>query len=229
MPLVESDDPVLAAQLRVSEARIGELRARLDQQIFSERVQAELTRQELLQELASYDHIARRTEQLLARSNVDGRLVLDRPSDLPGRYVRKGESFGYVVQSDTRSVVRIVVSQDDIDLVRNRLERVDVRFAERDQEVHQATLLREVPAAQDELPSTALSIPGGGKIAADPRDPKGGKAMISTFQFDLALPEEIVTQNFGGRVHVRLVLRPEPLARQWYRRFRQLFLAQFHV
>ena len=229
MALVESNDPVLAAQLRVSEARIGELQARLDQQLFRERVQAELTRQELMHELANYHHVARSTEQLVARSNVSGRLVLDRPNDLPGRYFRKGEAFGYVVQPGAPRIVRMVVSQDDVDLVRNRVQHIDARFAERDHEVYQAIMLREVPAAREELPSIALSSAGGGKIAADPPDPKGEWGIASTFQFDLALSEEVVAQNYGGRVHVRLVLRPEPLAQQWYRRIRQLFLAQFHV
>ena len=90
-------------------------------------------------------------------------------------------------------------------------------------------MVREVPAARDELPSTALSSHGGGVIAADPRDPKGGKAMMSTFQFDLELPREARGATYGGRAYVRFVLRPEPLAVQWYRRVRQAFLARFNV
>ena len=123
----------------------------------------------------------------------------------------------------------MVVTQDDVDLVRNRLVRVDVQLAERESEVHVATMLREVPSAKEQLPSTALPSQGGGKIAADPRDPKGEKGLTSTFQFDLALPADVRSSNYGGRVYVRLVLQPEPLAQQAYRRVRQLFLAQFHV
>jgi putative peptide zinc metalloprotease protein len=226
--LVASHDPVLTAELRVSESRIAELQARLDQQLFSERVQAEITRQELTRELAAHHHLMERSERLVARAHVAGTLVLDRPDDLPGRYFRKGETFGYVVH-DARRIVRMVVTQDDVDLVRTRLRRVDVRFAEHDDVTYVATLLREAPAAKEELPSRALSSEGGGKIAADPRDPKGGKALATTFQFDLLLPQAVQAANYGGRVHVRLVLEPEPLARQLYRRVRQLFLAQFHV
>ena len=227
-PLVESHDPAITAELRVLEARLAELEAKLDYQLFAERVEAEITRQELTREHARYTRMLERAEQLIARSAVAGRFLVERPEDLPGRYFRRGELLGYVIQ-DSRRVVRAVVSQDDVDLVRNRLVRVDVRLAERADDVYPAALVREVPAAKDRLPSTALSSEGGGAIAADPRDPKGGKTLASTFQFDLELPLQVPSVSYGGRVYVRFVLRPEPLGQQWYRRIRQVFLAQFHV
>jgi putative peptide zinc metalloprotease protein len=74
-----------------------------------------------------------------------------------------------------------------------------------------------------------LSSEGGGTIAADPRDPRGGKALTSSFQFDLELPSAARKAAFGGRAYVRFVHQPEPLAQQWYRRLRQVFLARFNV
>lgn len=226
--LVDSHDPLVMAQLAIAEARVAELEARLDQQRFTERVQAELTRQELEREAAGRDRILERVEQLTARSAVRGRFVLARADDLPGRFLRKGELIGYVTQEGL-AIVRVVVSQDDVDLVRSRLARADVRLAERIAEVYPAAVVREVPAAKDELPSSALSSQGGGALAADPRDPKGGKAMMSTFQFDLELPREASGAAYGGRAYVRFALQPEPLAFQWYRRVRQAFLARFNV
>jgi putative peptide zinc metalloprotease protein len=228
MPLVESYDSVTAAQLRVIEARIAELQARLDFQLFNEKVQAELTRQELVRERANYDHMARRAEDLVARSGVKGRFMVERADDLPGRYFRKGEVVGYVTHED-RKIIRAVVTQDDVDLVRSRLKEVDVRLAEREDMVYRAAMVREVPAAKEQLPSTALSSEGGGRIAADPRDPKGGKSLASTFQFDLEWKDDVPPVNYGGRVYVRFTLEPEPLAHQWYLRIRQAFLARFHV
>ena len=226
--LVESYDPSITAELGVLEARIAELEAKFAQQLFAERVQAELTRQELAHEHARYARVLERAEQLVARSAVSGRFVMERPDDLPGRFFRKGELLGYVIQ-DARKIVRVVVSQDDVDLVRGRLLRVDVRMAERVEAVYPARLVREVPMAKDQLPSTALSSEGGGVIAADPRDPKGGKAMTTSFQYDLELPSEVPSLSYGGRAYVRFAFTPEPLAQQWYRRIRQVFLAQFHV
>ena len=226
--LVESYEPEITAELGVIEARIAELEAKFAQQLFAERVQAELTRQELAHEQARYARIVERAGQLIARSAVSGRFVMERPDDLPGRFFRKGELLGYVIQ-DARRIVRVVVSQDDVDLVRGRLIRVDVRMAERVETVYPARLIREVPMAKDQLPSAALSSEGGGVIAADPRDPKGGKALTTSFQYDLELPAEVPSISYGGRVYVRFAFEPEPLGRQWYRRIRQVFLAQFSV
>jgi putative peptide zinc metalloprotease protein len=226
--LLESHDPAAAAELRVVEARIEELAARLEQQRFAERVQADITRQELAHELARQAHAIDKSQRLVVRSAVAGRFVLDQPEDLPGRYLRKGELLGHVIQ-DARRIVRVVVSQDDVDLVRERLLRVDVRAAERIEQTLVARLVREVPAAKDQLPSTALSSEGGGAIAADPRDPKSGKALASTFQYDLELAPDAPLLGYGGRVYVRFSFEPEPLGQQWHRRIRQVFLAQFHV
>lgn len=226
--LVASEDPVLAAQVALTEARLAELEARLDGQRFEDRVQAELTRQDIAREAASLARQRQREAQLVARSAATGRFVIDRPEDLPGRFVRKGELIGYVAQ-DTRTLVRAVVSQDDIDLVRSGVLRAEVRLAGHLSDIHAARLVREVPAARDQLPSAALTSEGGGAIAADPRDPLGARALASSFQFDLELPPEVRSATYGARAYVRFTHPPEPLAAQWYRSLRQVFLQRFHV
>jgi putative peptide zinc metalloprotease protein len=226
--LMESYDPVLATQLELAEARISELEAKLDLQRFSEKVQADLTRQELARETANYDRLLERTERLVARSGVKGTFTIDRPNDLPGRFVRKGQLVGYITH-DARRMVRVVVTQDDVDLVRSRLVRAEVRLAEHPDDVYPAIVVREVPMAQEQLPSAALSTEGGGVIAADPRDQKGSKGLSSTFQFDLELPANTPHVTYGGRAYVRFALEPEELMQQAYRRIRQAFLARFHV
>lgn len=226
--LLESEDPVLAAQIALTEARLDELEARLDGQRFEDRVQAEITRQDVARESAALARLRERAGLLVARSGAAGRFVIDRPDDLPGRFVRKGELVGYVAQ-ESRTLVRAVVSQDDIDLVRAGVLRAEVRLPGQLAVVHPAKLVREVPAAGDQLPSAALSNAGGGSIAADPRDPQGARALASSFQFDLELPPEVTSASYGGRAYVRFTHPPEPLAVQWYRRLRQAFLERFNV
>lgn len=226
--LVETEDATLAAQLAFSEARLAEHEARLDSQRFDDRVQADITRQDVARETANLARLQERAAQLVARSGASGRFVIDRPDDLPGRFVRKGELIGYVAQ-DARTLVRAVVSQDDIDVVRAGVVRTEVRLADRVSVVHPARLVREVPAAREQLPSAALSSEGGGAIAADPRDPHGGRALASSFQFDLELPPDVISASYGGRAYVRFTHPPEPLGSQWYRRLRQAFLQRFNV
>jgi putative peptide zinc metalloprotease protein len=227
-PLIESVDPALTAQIAYTQAKLDELDAKLDSQWFDERVQAELTRQDIARESAQLARLNERAAQLVARSQAAGRFVIDRPEDLPGRFVHKGELVGYVAQ-DSRTIVRTVVSQNDIDLVRGGVVRAEVRLADHPAEVHAARVVREVPAARDELPSAALASGGGGAIAADPRDPKGSRALASTFQFDLELPPDVKSANYGGRAYVRFTHPSEPLGFQWYRRIRQAFLQRFNV
>ena len=226
--LVESVDPVLAARIAVLESKVAELDAKLVSEMFIDRVQAEVTREELG---SARDALAREEERrarLITYAAGDGIFVLPQAEDLPGRYTRKGQLLGYVTRPSA-SVVRAVVGQDEIELVRERLERVDVRMTHQLWDVVRVNLIREVPGAMDQLPSPALGTEGGGNLASDPRDQKGGKALASVFQFDLELPPYAQQFHFGTRVYVRFDHKPEPLASQWYRRLRQLFLARFNV
>lgn len=63
----------------------------------------------------------------------------------------------------------------------------------------------------------------------DPRDPEGQKALRRVFQVDIQLPPPQGLLNVGGRVFVRFDHGRSPLAAQWYRMGRQLFLSRFNV
>ena len=54
-------------------------------------------------------------------------------------------------------------------------------------------------------------------------------AFEKMFQFDIELSRPIAQVFVGGRVYVRFDHRPEPLAFQWYRQVRQMFLRRFNV
>ncbi len=90
-------------------------------------------------------------------------------------------------------------------------------------------IVREVPAASDRLPSAELGSVGGGTFQVDPQDQQGTRTLDPVFQFDLSLPPDTEIGNAGGRVYVRFDHGTEPLAQQWYRSLRQLFLRQFTI
>lgn len=231
-PLVECEEPVLAAEIALQRARVAELQTRRAAEWLQDRVKADITRQELEQEQAKLARAEERAEQLTIRSGTRGRFVLvQEPADLPGRFVKQGDLIGYVV-AGAADRVRVVVTQDNIDLVRRRTQAVAVRFADHLDTVLPATLIREVPAAKTQLPSPALSIQGGGQQALDPRDPQGNTTLERVFEFDLALaspPPDRPAPTYGSRVYVRFEHRPEPLLSQGWRRLRQLFLSRLHV
>jgi putative peptide zinc metalloprotease protein len=150
------------------------------------------------------------------------------PQDLPGRYARRGELLGYVLERSTVTG-RVVVYQADVDLVRRQTREVRVRLPENVSKKVIATLLREVPAATDQLPGRALTQEGGGEIAIDPRDRLGIKAFQKVFLFDIEFPNFEGLQNVGGRLYVRFDHGYEPLVYRWYREIRQVFLRRFNV
>ena len=88
---------------------------------------------------------------------------------------------------------------------------------------------RWAPAATDRLPSLALSRQGGGDIPLDLQDTRRPKAFQKFFMLDVDFQTGTATMNIGGRVHVRFDHGDQPLAGQWYRSIRQLFLSRFNV
>jgi putative peptide zinc metalloprotease protein len=226
--LVVCDDSVLTTQVTVLEAQLREIDARIREQI-----PENIAKAKMLEEEQHYieEKLARTREQvqdLVITAKVDGTLVLPRAEDLPGRFVHRGDVLAHVVDLNTL-IVRTIVNQSDIDLIRHSTKTVQVRLAERLANPIEAGITRLVPAASDELPSPALGSEGGGQVPMDPKDPKGQKAMRKVFQVDLQLPVELGFVNVGGRVYVRFDHGWESLMAQWYRQGRQLFLSRFNV
>ena len=225
--LIESEEPGLTADARTTQARVGEIEARLFTERFVDRPRAEVTAIELRHVQAELTNLAERIERLTVRSRVAGTFVVNRPQDLPGRYLREGQEIGYVLPADSR-IVRATISQDDFELVRSRLRHVRVKLAQHPGETLPAQILREMPAGQGQLPSKALGEAGGGLLPVDPRDPLGRKVALRVFHVDLELPAEYAAiAAFGSRVYVRFDHDWEPIGQQVWRRVRQLLLSRF--
>lgn len=68
-------------------------------------------------------------------------------------------------------------NQNDVDLVRRTVQAVEVRFADRPEDIYPTRIVREVPQAEAELPSAALGTTGGGRRLLDHEDPGGRRAL----------------------------------------------------
>jgi len=111
-----------------------------------------------------------------------------------------------------------------------------VMLSEQPDRLFPALPIREVPSAEHELPSMALSTEGGGKQELDPKDRDHTKALARLFQFDVQLLNNTnVNQQktdvlpYGTRAYVRFTHQAEPVAMQAWRRLRQLFLSRLAV
>jgi len=226
-PLVLSINQALSAQRQLLAARVDELQARVDALFVSARADAEVTRQELQREQAALAVLDTRLAALVTLSPAAGRFVVPRAVDQDGRFHRKGDLLGYVVDP-LQPLVRVVVAQGDAELVRGATRELALRRADRPGEVIFGQVLRELPAGSSELPSRALATGGGGTVAVDPRDDQGLRALERSFQLEVALPPDGLAL-YGGRVHVRFEHPSEPLAAQLWRPLRQLLLGRFQI
>jgi putative peptide zinc metalloprotease protein len=196
----------------------------------TDRAQAGIAKQQLDGEREALALLRARWERLQVRAGSDGTFVAPRANDMPGRYYREGDPLGYVIDL-ARPIVRVVVAQESVDQVRQGTDRVSVRFAHRPEAVAVGRIVRLVPAGDEYLPSRALSVEGGGRIATDPRDQKGARTMERMFQLDVEFEDKDTAQRafFGERLYVRFDHAAEPMGVQWYRAVRLLFLSHFHV
>jgi len=221
------DNPQLQAELAVDRAKLDEAQARYDADAFIDPVKAQVSGRQLAEAREVLERAELRAARLIGHAGGDGRLIAATPQDMPGHYYKKGELLGYVL-APRDLMVRVVVQQDDIDLVHQRLHGVRLRLADSLGEERASRVVRSFPGAVDELPTAALGLNGGGAIPTNPNDNNGVKTLQRVFIVDVALPAGIAPP-FGERVHVRFDHGSESLARQGLRRLRQVFLGHFGV
>lgn len=228
--LVEMRNPVLLSRLAVLDARRSELLARRWSEQFSEQVQAQISSSELETVEYELESLRQQVEGLQVKSQVSGTVVLLAESSLDGIYLSQGQLLGYVSKKD-RLIVRAVVSQSDIGLLRRNVDSVEVRLAENRGHSIDAWIIRETPAASLELPSAALGTTGGGNIAVDrlTQEADASKALEKFFQVDLELSKGVNVSGLGERAYIRFDHGSEPIALQWLRKARQLVLSQLVV
>lgn len=223
-----SQDPALVSSIAAQRAKLEEAQVRFDAAWGINPSQAGQREEDMRREQAAVDRMLDEAAQLTLRAKAGGTLLINQADDMPGRFVKKGDVVGYVIGHYT-PLVRVVVQQSQVDLVRLATRAVAVRLPQDMATIHSAQLVREVPKAGKDLPSPALGQSGGGQIAMDPRDQKGAKTLESLFEFELVLPQQVRADYLGSRVHVRFEHPPEPFGVRLWQGLRRLFLSQFHV
>ena len=224
--LLVLEDPLLLANRDKLMSQLDGLRADSSKALLRDPLRARNFEQEIERVEGELRHANEKIAQLELRAQVAGTLVIPRQEDLPGAYAKRGNALGYILDGG-ETAVRATVPEHDAALVRERTRGVEVRLTEAPAERRVGKLVREVPAATNQLPSAALSDRGGGPYVADPADKDGLRTLEPVVLIDLKVPD-IPLKRAGGRVWVRFDHGAEPLAGQWYRRLRQLFLQHFN-
>lgn len=224
-PLVVLRNPDLAMKLGAARARVELSQAQLAAAFMvnpldAGNAQAAVERDERAQEQAQTD-----VDSLTLRAGRDGVFVLPQANDWDQRQVLKGTVIGYVIDAND-VMVRTVVDEHDVGAVRSRVRSVSVQLEEARGQRLTARVVREVPAAANQLPSPALAERNGGSFATDPADKQMTRTQGPAYIFDVALPQAQLPR-MGGRVYVRFDLAPQTLWQRLSWRMRQLFLRHF--
>ncbi|WP_235936021.1 efflux RND transporter periplasmic adaptor subunit [Devosia aurantiaca] len=225
--LVEVNDPTLAPRIAVLETQRQEFLLRYEAVRYTDRVQAGV----LLEQTRNLDgtlaSLKRRQQDLIVRAKLDGRFILPNATDIVGHFVSEGELIGYVVGEESPGV-RVVVPQSDVDIVRNRTDHIEMRYASNIETSVRAQIVRSTPAAQFDLPSLALATQSGGSVVIDSSGQQP-RALESIFVFDLVPETNDQPLLLGSRVHVRFDHGREAFGWRVLRSLRQIFLSTFNV
>ena len=225
--LLRLEDPVAASRVALLEIDRRASAVRYDAVRAIDPVQARmLSEQVALAEYRLEDEKARAAEmEILAPQS--GRFVLPGAEALEGRYIRKGAFLGFVTPEGA-PVIRAVIPQSQIDLVRSRLAGVELRAASRLDRPVTADIRRAPPATVFDVPAEALTSAAGGPIVAQIAEDGRARAVEPFFIVDI-VPTEPMDLGVGERVHVRFDHGREPLLFRLTRDLRRLFLRQFDV
>ncbi len=226
-PILRCENPDLVSRVHALEAEMRSFGARQRMAFVQDRTMERMVQEEIARIAKELAEAREQLAFLVIRSPIDGEIMLPRSDDMPGRFLRRGEAVGYVVDY-SGVAVRIVVPQSEADRVRTDVRAVQARPAENVARVIPSELVREVPAATGDLPSFALSLKGGGAFALDPRETDRPRAFEKLFHFEVRL-KDTTGIRIGERIYVRFEHTPESLAERVFRTFRGVFLKRFET
>lgn len=225
--IAQLDNPELSSSVQALTARVQELDLRYREAAAESRDEFAIVAEEYDRSVAELADAQQRLDGLILVAPESGTLALEERNGLLGRFMPRGSVVGYVI-AGREILMRVVVRQDDIDLVRQQTKEVQVRFASNPGKVVTVRQVREVPEARRQLPSAALSLEGGGPHALDPSGQQELRSIEPLFQFELAAPPQ-PGWRVGERVYVRFVHKAEPLWGRVRREVRRVFLRRLDV
>jgi putative peptide zinc metalloprotease protein len=175
-----------------------------------------------------------RVGDLTARADAPGKVFVKDRNDIAGKFFKRGDVLGYVLApanspADLQPIVRVAVEQDDVSLLKGRIQAVEIQLAGDGTHSFKSQLLRDTPAALAKLPSAALGDRGGGELTTDPSDKDALRTVRPTYAFDVVMPSVALERHgfVGQKAFVRFDLGYSPLAMQWLRQAQQTVLMKF--
>ncbi len=227
-PTIQLVNHELTAQYQELKFKLSELNAQYIAQQRQNRVKAAMIQDDLHSVQTEFTQISEQLEKLTIHSHTDGKFVSAQSQDLMGRFVKRGEVLGHIIDPDNL-IITAVVPQSRIGLMKTHETSAEFMLSDQLGTVYQSKIVRETPQATTKIPSPALGTKGGGTLPVDPNDTSGTKLIKAVFLIDLSLPENLHPHQIGGRVYVRLNHGMLPIGEQVSLYFNQLFLRHFYA
>lgn len=224
--LIQLLNPSLDAELAFKKASLHEYEARYQEAWSSDRVQAKLLLENIESIKAEIEFLQKRVDNLIVRSPSTGYFRISGNHDLLGSYLKQGDTAGIIDKTDNVRI-RAALTQQEIGLVRESVVRVEVKLAANPAQLLKAQISQEVPAATLVLPSAALGVQGGGRLAVDASHPDGTRVAENIFLVDLNIPRYQQQGRYGERAYIKFIHPAKPLALQVYRAIQQTFIRNF--
>lgn len=226
--VIQLHDPFLQTEAKVARAHLNELQSQYRAKRVSNLVEAGIIKEEIQVAKSELTHILDKNKSMSITAFKGGTLILPQAEDLPGRFIKQGELLGYILAQQA-STIRMAVTQEHIGQLRQNIKDIKIRFASDINREYSATIIRQAPEATNQLPSAALSTQGGGQFIVRPDSENPLLIQQKVFLVDLQFDSRQQNMPLGTRAYVRIHHGGEPLARQVFRRVRQVFLRQFNV
>ena len=219
------EDIELQHAILLLESQIEELRLQESAAFAQNPLEAKIIAEKRLDLKKRLEDKKRQEQDLIIASPHTGYFIVQQPGELTGTFFNQGESIGFIQNSAT--IVRTLISQEDIDLITQDLLFIHVFLATDPSKTFTATLHSENPHPTFKLPSRTLSTTGGGKIITNPEDKAHLTTIEEMFQLDIEIKPPIHTPFPEGRAYIRFSHGHESLLFRWSRRIQQLFITQF--
>lgn len=229
-PLLRATNPNLAArkeQLLAERDRLEAMKRKAqtteiaEAQIYDEQIQA-------------LDKQIRRVDEQLSslnpRAPFAGTWISPDIDKAKGAYLRRGDKVGLVASLD-HVIIRVTAGQAvSAMLISEARSQVEIRVKGRPDLMLTGTIIKILPAGQENLPSAALGYAAGGSVQTTPQDQRGTKAVERFFEIRIAPSEGADARLLSGqRVVVRFDMTTKPIAVQWWQSLLQLIQRRFHT
>lgn len=209
--------------------RLSERRAGLETALYQTLVADAYKSRQIADSMAELDNrlalLEQRRAGLSIRAGTDGSLAVARPQDQPGRFVHQGDDIGFI-RTRAPTLVRVAVPQEDAARLAAAAVTPQVRLAQYRGASYEGRVLRIEPAANDRLPSAALSASVDGDIVTDPTDHDNLRPVRPVRLIDVEVAA-LDQSALGGRAWVRFDFGQASIASQVGRYLRQQVLVRF--